>query len=344
MGNCNSSTITINLDRNNLFYFTNETVSGTVEFDVKGTVETDEIYMQLTGDIGYTTDRTIQDTNDNILTQTDYHNVPFYSCKAVFAQPKGEQKEVVYTEGKYSWPFQIPLSHHLPPTINRYQAYPHVKYYLQVVIDKSWYKRNKIETKYITVFPHVNLLQNPQCLQTTVFGNQSKKDIILKGTINKLGYIPGEFINITLEIENPRRVVIKRIDLSMLQSYVIGQSSSAETIFETILPTIINCKNEQLKETFSIAIPCISIPPSYEFQGGIQIPVIVNNRYNLRFSVKVEGMFTNFNVDVPITIGTEPSPDLNQPQMFNSISNSYQSMSIDHDLPPNYNSVMQYKT
>ncbi len=69
MGNGNSSTITINLDRNNLFYFTDETVSGTVEFDVKGTVEADEIYMQLTGDIGYTTDRTIQDTNDNISTQ-----------------------------------------------------------------------------------------------------------------------------------------------------------------------------------------------------------------------------------------------------------------------------------
>ena len=56
MGNSNSSTITINLDRTNLFYFTGETVSGTVDLNItEEKVEADEIYIQLTGEIGYTT-------------------------------------------------------------------------------------------------------------------------------------------------------------------------------------------------------------------------------------------------------------------------------------------------
>ena len=197
-----------------------------------------------------------------------------------------------------------------------------MRYYLQVVIDKPWYKPNTRETRYLTVFPRVNLLQNPQCLQPTIFGNQNRKDITLKGTLNKLGYVPGELIHITLEIENPRRVLIKHIDLSMLQSYRIGQNSRGYTIFQTTLPNILNSKDQQIKETFSITIPSIPIPPSYQFQGGIQVAVFVNIRYILRFAVKVEGMFTNFNVDIPITIGTEPNPDLNQQQIFNSISNS----------------------
>lgn len=51
-------------------------------------------------------------------------------------------------------------------------------------------------------------------------------------------------------------------------------------------------------------------------------------------------MFTNFDIDVPVTIGTEPYPDLNQEQT----SNPEQSMFVDHNLPPNYDSVMQHTT
>ena len=56
MGNGNSIAITINLDRNNLFYFCGEFVSGTVGLNIiEGKVEANEIYIVLTGEIGYTT-------------------------------------------------------------------------------------------------------------------------------------------------------------------------------------------------------------------------------------------------------------------------------------------------
>jgi hypothetical protein len=347
MGNGNSSAITINLDRTNSFYFTGETVSGTAELNVsEGKVEADEVYIQLTGEIGYTTTETVRDSDGNTSTRTDSHQIPFYSAKAVFDQSKHGQKRVVYGPGQYTWPFQISLADHLPPSIAEPLSYPYVRYYVQVVIDKPWYKPNKTETKYFTVYPHVNLLHNPQCLQATIFGNHNRKDITLRGTLNKTGYIPGELIIFTLEIENPRTVLIKHIDLSMVQSSQIGEDSRINTIFQTTLPKILNLKDQQIIETFSVVIPPVPMPPSYQFQGGIRTPALVVNQYTLKFVVKVEGMFTNIDVKIPITLGTEPNPDLNQQQTFNHLivsysSNPEQSMFSDDNLPPNYNSVVR---
>ncbi|CAF1183232.1 unnamed protein product [Rotaria sordida] len=311
---------------------------------MEGHVEADEIYLVLTGEIGYTTTRTVSTGRGRTSTRTEYHHVPFYSAKVSFAQPEFGQKQLVYGQGQYSWSFQISLTDYLPPTINQPLSYPHVRYYLQVVIDKSWYKPNTRETKYLTVFPRVNLLQNPQCLISTMFGNQNRKDIVLKGSLNKLGYVPGEAIHITLDIDNSRRVLIQRIVLSLLQSYQIGRNSRGYTVFQTILPNILNIRDQQRREPFSIIMPSVPIPPSYQFQGGLQRLALVNISYILRLAVKVEGLFTNFDVNIPITIGTEPYLDSNQQPTPNSVTVSYslnpeQSMFKDDDLPPSYDSL-----
>ena len=346
MGNGTSSEININLDRSNSLYYSGELVSGTIGLNIiEGIVKTEEIYIKLTGKIGYTTRRSVSNGRGRTTTQTEYHHVPFYSTKTVFARPEVGEKELVFGQGQYSWRFQIPLTDYLPPTLNQPGSYPHVRYYLQVVIDKPWYKPNKRETKYLRVFPRVNLLQNPQCLVSTIFGNRNRKDITLKGTLNKLGYVPGELIVVTLEIENPRRVLIQHINVLMLQSYQIGRNSREYSILKTTLPTILNLNDEHIKQTFSVIIPTTVLPPSYKFRGGIKTTAYVDIHYLLKFTVRVEGMFTNFDVDVPITLGTEPNPDQNQQQAFNPLivsysSNPEQTMFSD-DLPPSYDSVVQ---
>ncbi|CAF0768165.1 unnamed protein product [Adineta ricciae] len=348
MGNSTSSAITISLDRTNPFYCSSEIVSGTVALSIlQGEVKANEIYITLTGEIGYTTTRTVSNSRGQSSTRTEYHHVPFYTAKGIFARPEPGQTELILSQGQYSWPFQISLTEYLPPTLNQPLAYPHVRYYLQVIVDKPWYKPNTRETQYITVYPRVNLLQMPQCLISTYFGSQNRKNVILKGTLNKLGYVPGELITFTLDIENSRRVLIQHIDLSMLQSFHIVRNTRGFTIFQTTLPKILNTKEEQIRETYSIVIPSMPMPPSYQFQGGIHRSAAVNVSYVLRVAVKVEGMFTDFDVKIPITMGTEPTPDLIQQQAFNPLSVTYsaspeQSMFIDSDEPPPaYHSVVQ---
>ncbi|UJR17141.1 hypothetical protein I4U23_004037 [Adineta vaga] len=347
MGNGTSSSITIHIDRSNGFYFTDETISGTVELTInEGHIEAEEIFMQLTGEIGYTSTRTVRDNKNHSSTQTDYHHVPFYSHKTIFSQPKPGQKEIHYGPGKYSWPFQISFENHLPPTMNQPQLYPHVRYYLQVVIDKPWYKPNTRERKYVAVYPHVDLLQNPQCLQMTTLGNHNRKDIALRGTINKSGYVPGEYIHIKLDIDNPKRILIKHINFSLLQSYRIGANARQSNILQSTLPHIVNSKVQQINETYAIQIPSnITLPPSYQYQGGLQKAAVVSSEYILRFVVKVEGLFTNFDVDIPITLGTEPKCDESQKQPSNSVvisstSPTEVSFNDEDDLPPSYESVV----
>ena len=45
--------------------------------------------------------------------------------------------------------------------------------------------------------------------------------------------------------------------------------------------------------------------PTYQFQGETDTFANVSIHYSLRFEVKVSGLFTNSNVDMPIVIGTE---------------------------------------
>lgn len=350
MGNSCRSNITISVDRPNSLYISGEIVNGMVTLNIsEGQMQADEIYLTLTGEIGYTTTRTVSNGRGGTTTKTEYHHVPFYLAKAIFARPNPGAKELVLGQGQYSWPFQIPLADHLPPTLNQPQAYPHVRYYTQVVIDKPWYKPNTRETRYLTVFPRVNLLQNPQCLIPSMLANRNRKDITLKGTLNKLGYVPGEMMSVTLELENPKRTLVQRIELSMVQAYQIARQTRGYTVFNTILPKILNTKDMQIRETFLIVIPNFPLPPSHIFQGGLERHVYTHVHYTLKIAVKVEGMFTNFDLSLPITIGTEPLPDQNQQQMMQPMIVSYsanpeQSMFRDDDAPPTYDTVIREKT
>ena len=346
MGNSNSSTITINLDRNNSLYSSGEIISGIVDLNItEENLEAKEIYIIVVGEIGY---KTFSTGTAQHSTRTEDHCISFYCDKVSFVRPDIGQKKIIYRPGHYSWPFHFSLIDNLPPTIGKHYQYPRVRYYLQVIIDKPWYEGNIRHTKYLAIRPRVNLLQNPRCLLPFNFKNENRKNITLKGTFNKVGYVPGENIQFSLEIQNPRKLLIEHINLSMLQSYEIAKSSKEYTVFKTMLPKIINLKDKHIMETFSIKLPSTLRPPSYKFQGE-KINAFVKIYYTLKLTVIVEGVFTNLQILIPSTLGTEPNPDLQQqrqetidPLSIFYSANSDQSIFTNDDPPPSYDSIVQY--
>ncbi|CAF1078678.1 unnamed protein product [Rotaria sordida] len=341
MGNDNSSAITIDVDRNNLFYYSGETVFGIVRLNITDeNLETREIYISLIGEIGYTT----LSSSGRFGSFENENKIKFYYKKVSLSGPSITQQEFIDDCGRYAWLFQIPLIDNLPPTINQPDTFPRVQYFLQVVIDKSWYTSNIKYKKYLTIHPRVNLLENPQCLLPCIFEFENRKDIKLKATFNKLGYIFGENIQFTLEIQNPRKILILHSNLSILKCYQIESKFDEYIVYKTILPKIVNLTNEHIMERFSIKIPSIQLP-SYKFRGG-DPKIFVHIYYRIKLTVKVEGIFNNFHINVPIILGTEHNSDLNQQQSFNPISISYssnteQSIFNDDDLPPDYDTVMR---
>ncbi|CAF1433430.1 unnamed protein product [Rotaria sp. Silwood1] len=347
MGSSNSVHVTLNLDRTNPFFYAGELVSGTANVNIKeGQVKVDEIFIVLKGETGYTTTRTVHESNGSTHTVTDYHTISFFLEKKILESPGLREKELVYHCGQHSWQFEIPLPPQLPPTINEPRKYPHVRYSLKFVIDKPWYKRNTNEILWLTVFPYVNLLNNPQFLTSSIFGNHNRKHVTLKGNINKLGYVLGEMITGTLEIENPEKTLLKQIYLTLIQHCRIESNTKKEKIVETILPTIVNTKEEHIMQKFSLVIPLTHIAPSYAFSGGFHHTTNVHINYFLEFDVKAEGMFTNFDVSIPITIGTESNTKPNEHQLNDTTnlwpnSLSYYPETIMHAEypPPSYYSI-----
>jgi len=352
MGSGNSVCVNINLDRPNPFYFAGENVSGSVHVNIKeGKIKVDEIFILLKGETGYTTQRTVHESNGSSHTVTDYHTISFFKAKEVFNNAKMGNDGPMYHAGDYSWRFDIRLPDHLPPSVNQPSHYPFSHYYLKLVIDKPWYKRNTNEILYLTIFPRVDLSQIPQCLSSTFFGNHNRKDVRLKGNIERLGYLPGELISGTLEIENPRRVMLKKIQLVLIQYGRIESNERKETISEMSLPSLDHRNDEHIMDKFSLLVPATYLAPSYEFHTGYDRQSNVSLRYQLEFHVKVEGMFTNFDVPIPVTIGTETNQGSygreeheTRPFSPNWIRYYPEINSNDHvEPPPDYHSIARFQ-
>ena len=145
--------ITIDVDRNNLLYYSGETISGIVRLNItEENLETHEIYISLNGEIGYTLlNRSLSNGKNKYLLRGEYHKIKFYYKKFRFSESNIIQQEFINDQRQYSWSYQFPLIDNLPPTINQPDVFPRVRYYLQVVIDKPWFKSNIKYKKYLTI-------------------------------------------------------------------------------------------------------------------------------------------------------------------------------------------------
>ncbi|CAF1355067.1 unnamed protein product [Rotaria magnacalcarata] len=251
MGSNNSVHITISLDQSNRFFYAGERISGAVHLNInEEPVELKEIFILLNGETGYTTTRTVWDSNGSTSTETDYH----------------------------------------------------------------------------TVFPNVSISNNPQCSMRPVFSNHHHKKMHLKVFIDRSSYAPGETVTGTLEIENSKRVLLKKIYLSLIQQYRIECNSGQMRIARTIIHT----RQEHIVEKISFDIPFMHLPPSYEFHGGFIQATHMDVHYILEFKVKPEGIFTSFKTGLHITLMTDSNGNPTQNESYcvaKSPSNSISSYS-----------------
>ncbi|CAF1409833.1 unnamed protein product [Adineta ricciae] len=304
-----SSTTVVNLDRANPFYYSGETITGNVVFDVlEETVNVDELVLKFFGQVAYTTQQTVV-LNGQPTTQTIPHEIPVISSNVVLARPENGQEELTFGKGQHTFPFQIQLPVNIPPSLNSPGSQPHVCYFVQMYVDRAWYKANTRENKYVTVFPRVNLSQVSNASNPVPFSTQNQANLNLNGSINKLGYIAGETIQGVLNIENPRQIIIKQIMVSLIRSFIMGSASGEHVITSKPIPELMRRQDTRLSQAFTIAIPATPLPPSYQFDGGVSQKTSTRTNYLLKFQVQLESVSgNNFEILVPIIIGTDPIP------------------------------------
>lgn len=146
MGNNNSS-INVIFDRPQpAIYYAGEVVSGHVNFTIsQNTNDIDDIYLTLTGNVGYSTIRTVRIQNGLTDRVTDRHDITIFREKLLLSQAalNQERRSVRRTNstptlsaGEYTYPFSIRLPDVLPPTIHP-KDYPFIRYELQVGYKKK---------------------------------------------------------------------------------------------------------------------------------------------------------------------------------------------------------------
>lgn len=154
----------------------------------------------------------------------------------------------------------------------------------------------------------MNLFDIPN-VQSVLKFNKTEKDITVKGLLPRAGFEIGDRTSLFLEILNPRRVLIKQVNVCLIQHYSIDQCRRRTEMLHTTVPNLHDNSDESIEAQCSIRFPT-DLPPTYTFasrpdSSGFQVDVY----YDLKLEVKLKKLFSDFYILVPIILGTK-SADL----------------------------------
>jgi hypothetical protein len=219
-----------------------------------------------------------------------------------------------------------------------------VKYNVHIIIDKPWYKSNTIQIYPLIIFPNVDLFQVPEGRQSVAESCQNQDYLQLKVYLHHRGILSGQKISLDIDIENPKRLEIKKIEAILIQHRKIAQNHHAEIIFRIDLPDLLNFNETELHQTFDLQVPYDYLSPTYNYKTQYcNSSISADIYYELKLEAKVVGMLIGMNFNIPIIIGTESSLERHQYQR-----NGYIEMPVAYiadleetDLPPSYQSVIE---
>jgi hypothetical protein len=229
----------------------------------------------------------------------------------------------------------------LPPSIiPSTDLHLYVKYYARIALEKPWYKSDIKQVYPLTIFPRVDLLHTSNSLVGIPFSDTNRKKVRLDAYLLRSSITPSEKISVHISLQNPERSSIKRIEVVLIQHQQVGHHLHKEIIFRVDVPDLHEFNETIFEETMNLAIPSPYLPPSYEFTAEFnehKYPVII--KYELVLEVKSHGFLTDFDVKLPIIIGTE--------RLRDQKTRKYAQMSIDSasapyfdEPPPSYESVV----
>jgi hypothetical protein len=136
-----------------------------------------------------------------------------------------------------------------------------------------------------------------------------RQDLTVKGVLHRSGLVPGDETMLSLNVHNPLRLLIKSIDVCLIQRYEIAECRRRVEMMRVSVPELVNLDHADLERTCPLTIP-EHISPSYSFEGrGNHYQVHVSIRYDIKLEVKAKGLFSDFELHVPVTIGTDSADD-----------------------------------
>ncbi|CAF1315633.1 unnamed protein product [Rotaria sordida] len=301
-------------------FLSGEQVECTVHFDSKlydPDVEIKEAYIELVGQVGYTTSSIVTAYNHTgsaqTITYTD-HRIPFFCERYEFYSESASEKSMTLSQfamaNKWTYKFTLPdeLPSSLPPVGYR-SSHPYIEYFIRMVLElKNWYQNDIRNSIPLIIYPRINLqneLQRPIEIERT-----NRKHIHIRINIAQSVIFPGIPFIIHYNLENPNRSTVQAIIVQLCQNHDMGTCGHYHTlIFDTDMLDGNDFKGEHLHNKFELTLPTHYLAPTSSYKFGLISGLTQRNpasvTYELIIDVKVSGLFNDFTLKCPIIMGVE---------------------------------------
>lgn len=253
--------------------------------------------------------------------------------------------------GVHVYNFSSPIPTQVPTSFEG--EFGKIRYTVQAILDRPW-KFNQTSTVAFTVLKPLDLNQHLLTLKKRREEKLTKTFCCWPCTSNPLyvgvnipmiGYVPGQKVPITVELNNTSGVSVTGIKtkLDRKVSYI---SQKPRT------------KTREVNESLAALLTTVSNDEPVQFLQELEIPSVVPTGncsvlvidYMIKVKVHVDGCHKNPTIKIPITIGTVPfttSPTTTEPYA-NQIGWTEQLLSptapespgLDDILPPSYEQAM----
>ncbi|XP_064641439.1 arrestin domain-containing protein 3-like isoform X2 [Lineus longissimus] len=215
--------------------------------------------------------------------------------------------------GQHSYKFEYQLPHTLPSSFEM----PHgglgqgrVHYHMKLQVDSPNRAVNQTKEVNFRVLGHLDLRKDRHVLQGPVEMSGEKTlgclcciagTIICCARLDKNGYVPGETMHIDIEIINNSSADIITSSVTFEQHTTLF----AQAVTRSVSSCIFSISGATIKPgdtgMYHDVIHIPPLPPSR--LDGCRL---VDIEYMIHVRIEPSGMYSNFELDIPVIIGTEP--------------------------------------
>ncbi|XP_032687156.1 arrestin domain-containing protein 17-like [Odontomachus brunneus] len=303
-------TFRVEFDRPGATYAPGEVVTGNVIVNLASekTIRALKLTVKGEANVHWERRRTTKDSQGRQQTHTDHFrgNEQYFNLTYLLLGDTGGG-EVRMPSGYSEYAFSFLLPHNIPCSFEH--KHGHIRYTTKAIIDRPWKFNHECKVAFTVVTSYDLNAHSQQCIGIDDEENESFFCCFSRGSIKmciKLpttGFVPGQSIETTVNLENTSRVNIVRICVKLERSLEFH----AKTPYHLTKTDKAIVKAEQNNGPFGQLSNIVSrlqippIPPSQLEHCGI-----IDQKYTVRITVHVSGMHCSITKTYPILIGTIP--------------------------------------
>jgi len=265
----------------------------------------------------------------------------YFENKMTLVGGGGESKLEV---GEQVYPFNISLPHQLPSTFNG--EYGHVRYIAKVTVDIPWGKDKETEKIFQVISP-LNLNDEPSLAEPKKEEKEKfyccccceSGPTTLVVCIPYSGFVPGQIIPLTIELDNNSNVAIEAVKIKLKRDLTFkARQPSEKTNFSSSELAVLRLQGIEAHASKTWTEQMV-VPNSLMF-SNLKYCGIITDQYVLNVEAVAGGMYENVDINVKIAMGNIPltiaqdAPQFNIPIQLPNYNNSANSQFISNPTYP----------